>query len=51
VTGVALSFDIPGSGLLRLDYLVLDVNGTLADRAVVIDGVEERTRRLGQRSR
>jgi soluble P-type ATPase len=48
VTGVALSFDIPGSGLLRLDYLVLDVNGTLADRAVVIDGVEERTRRLGQ---
>jgi P-type E1-E2 ATPase len=45
---VALSFDIPGSGLLRLDYLVLDVNGTLTDRAVLIDGVEERARRLGQ---
>ena len=45
---MALSFDIPGSGLLRLDYLVLDVNGTLTDRAVLIDGVEERARRLGQ---
>ena len=28
----ALSFNIPGPGLLRLDYLVLDVNGTLTDR-------------------
>jgi P-type E1-E2 ATPase len=47
MTGVALSFDIPGSGLLRLDHLVLDVNGTLTDRGVLIDGVEERARRLG----
>jgi P-type E1-E2 ATPase len=45
---VALSFDIPGSGPLRLDYLVLDVNGTLTDRATLIDGVEERIRRLRQ---
>jgi P-type E1-E2 ATPase len=36
------SFDIPGSVPLRLDYLVLDVNGTLADRGRLIDGVAER---------
>lgn len=38
--------DIPGSEPLRLDHLVLDVNGTLTDRAELIDGVEERVRRL-----
>lgn len=43
---MALSFDIPGSGQLRLDYLVLDVNGTLTDRATLIEGVEERVGRL-----
>jgi P-type E1-E2 ATPase len=43
---MALSFDIPGSGPLRVDYLVLDVNGTLTDRATLIQGVEERIGRL-----
>ena len=43
---MALSFDIPGSAPLRLDYLLLDVNGTLTDRATLIDGVEERIGRL-----
>jgi P-type E1-E2 ATPase len=38
--------DIPGSEPLRLDHLVLDVNGTLTDRAELIDGVEDRVRRL-----
>lgn len=40
--------DIPGSEPVRLDHLVLDVNGTLTDRAELIDGVEERGRRLSQ---
>jgi P-type E1-E2 ATPase len=43
---MALGFDIPGSAPLRLDYLLLDVNGTLTDRATLIDGVEERIGRL-----
>lgn len=43
---LALTVDIPGSEPLRLDYLVLDVNGTITDRAALIDGVEERARRL-----
>lgn len=43
---LALSFDIPGSKPLRLDYLVLDVNGTLTNRGMLIDGVEDRVRRL-----
>jgi P-type E1-E2 ATPase len=43
---LALSFDIPGSKPLRLDYLVLDVNGTLTDRGTLIEGVEDRVRRL-----
>jgi P-type E1-E2 ATPase len=43
---LALTVDIPGSEPLRLDHLILDVNGTLTDRAELIDGVEERVRRL-----
>lgn len=39
---MALSFDIPGSEPLRLDYLVLDVNGTLTECGILIEGVEER---------
>jgi P-type E1-E2 ATPase len=37
-----LSFEIPGSGTLVLEHLVLDVNGTLTDRGALIDGVSER---------
>jgi P-type E1-E2 ATPase len=41
-----LSFDIPGSGPLHLDCLVLDLNGTLTERGTLIQGVEERIARL-----
>jgi len=38
---------IPGREPLMLIHLVLDVNGTLSDRGVLIDGVSERIERLG----
>jgi soluble P-type ATPase len=38
--------EIPGAQPLELDHLLLDVNGTLADRARLIDGVEERIARV-----
>jgi P-type E1-E2 ATPase len=34
--------EIPGADELLLDHLVLDLNGTLADRGVLVVGVEER---------
>jgi soluble P-type ATPase len=34
--------EIPGAAPLELDHLLLDVNGTIANRAHLIDGVEER---------
>ena len=34
--------DIPGAESFDLDHLLLDVNGTLANRARLIDGVEDR---------
>ena len=37
---------IPGRNDLRLDHLILDVNGTLTDRGLLIAGVEERIERL-----
>jgi P-type E1-E2 ATPase len=37
---------IPGAEPLELDHLLLDVNGTIANRAHLIDGVEERIARL-----
>jgi len=40
-----LSRDIPGAESFELDHLLLDVNGTLANRARLIDGVEERIER------
>jgi P-type E1-E2 ATPase len=43
---LALAVDIPGSEPLRLEHLVLDVNGTLTDRASLIEGVQERLGRL-----
>src|SRR5437868_14978433 len=46
---MTLAADIPGRDPLRLDFLLLDVNGTLTDRGVLLDGVEERLRRLGDR--
>src|ERR671911_2216682 len=37
-----LSREIPGGESFELDHLLLDVNGTLANRARLIDGVDER---------
>jgi soluble P-type ATPase len=43
---VTVAISIPGRGELRLEHLLLDVNGTLTDRGELIDGVEERLDRL-----
>jgi P-type E1-E2 ATPase len=45
---LTLAVDIPGAELLRLDFLLLDVNGTLTDRATLIEGVQERLGRLSE---
>jgi P-type E1-E2 ATPase len=37
-----LRYEIPGHGLLELEHLLLDVNGTLTSRGQLIDGVAER---------
>jgi P-type E1-E2 ATPase len=41
-----LEVDIPGRGKLRLAYVVLDVNGTLALDGQLLPGVDERLRAL-----
>jgi P-type E1-E2 ATPase len=41
-----LEINIPSFGRLRLQYLVLDVNGTLALDGQLLSGVSERIRRL-----
>lgn len=43
---MTLAISIPGRGELRLDYLMLDVNGTLTNRGALIEGIEERLHRL-----
>jgi len=43
---VTIRREIPGADPLELDHLLLDVNGTLANRAHLIDGVEERIERI-----
>jgi len=42
---VPLRREIPGADSFELDHLLLDVNGTLANRARLIDGVEDRIAR------
>jgi soluble P-type ATPase len=42
-----LHVDVPGAGELRLEHLVLDVNGTLTDRGRLLDGVAERLGTVG----
>ena len=37
-----LRIDIPGREPLEVEFLVCDVNGTLSDRGVLIDGVAQR---------
>jgi len=43
---VTLAIPIPGRDELRLEHLLLDVNGTLTSRGVLIDGVEPRIESL-----
>jgi P-type E1-E2 ATPase len=44
-----IELDIPGRGLIRLEYLVSDVNGTLAVDGRLIDGVAKRFTGLADR--
>lgn len=43
-----IEIEIPGTGHIRLKYLVLDVNGTLALDGRILDGVPERLETLGE---
>jgi soluble P-type ATPase len=43
---VTLSVSIPGVAELRLEHLLVDVNGTLTNRGELLDGVEARLDRL-----
>jgi len=43
---VTLRVDIPGRAPLELEYLLLDVNGTLTDRGTLLGGVAERVSRI-----
>ncbi len=43
-----LEITIPGGNELRLEHLLLDVNGTLTDRGQLIDGVATRLKRLSE---
>jgi soluble P-type ATPase len=45
---VPIEIQIPGGGQLSLTHLLLDVNGTLSNRGVLLDGVESRVRLLSQ---
>jgi P-type E1-E2 ATPase len=40
--GVMIEINIPGRGLLQLEHLVSDVNGTLAVDGVLMEGLAER---------
>jgi P-type E1-E2 ATPase len=42
-----IEVSIPGRGTLKLEHLVLDVNGTLALDGALIDGVAQALERLG----
>jgi P-type E1-E2 ATPase len=44
-----ISIDIPGRGLLQIEHLVLDFNGTLALDGALLDGVAEALRTLSER--
>jgi soluble P-type ATPase len=43
---VALLVEVPGQPVRRLEHLLLDVNGTLTDRGVLLPGVAERVAML-----
>ncbi|MFV9511263.1 HAD family hydrolase [Tepidibacillus sp. LV47] len=42
------TYQIPGRGELKIDHLVLDFNGTIAEDGKLIEGVKERLLQLGQ---
>jgi len=46
---MALTIEIPGRELIELQFLLLDVNGTLSDRGTLLPGVAERLDRLRDR--
>ena len=48
---MTLAVDIPGHGRLELEHVLFDVNGTLTDRGVLLDGVTERFVRLREKLR
>jgi P-type E1-E2 ATPase len=43
---MTLKLGIPGRGELRLEHLLLDVNGTLTNRGAVLSGVHPRVEKL-----
>lgn len=43
---MTLSITIPGRDEVQLEHLLLDVNGTLTNRGVLLDGISERLGRL-----
>lgn len=43
---MTLSVSIPGRGDLRLEHLLLDVNGTLTNRGVLLEGIETKLVRV-----
>lgn len=43
-----LEFDIPGHGIIKLEHLVLDHNGTLACDGILIPGVKDRLIKIAQ---
>lgn len=45
---MALRFNVPGMGPKEISVLVLDYNGTIADRGHLLPGVAERLRRLAE---
>jgi soluble P-type ATPase len=49
LAAVSIAVDIPGGPALKLDHLLLDQNGTLTDRGLLIDGVASRLSRLRPR--
>jgi P-type E1-E2 ATPase len=46
---VTIAFEVPGRARVELEHLLLDVNGTLTNRGVLLEGVAERFAALGDR--
>ncbi|MFW6147269.1 MAG: HAD family hydrolase [Thermodesulfobacteriota bacterium] len=46
--GVVIDIAIPGKGGFRIDYLILDLNGTIAVDGALISGVRKRLKELSE---